>query len=65
MGRLMATQLFEDDVAEVGPIVTAVNERMAANGAPAFSRAEAILALEKLDEANDVMFPDGELVFKI
>ena len=55
MGRLMNTALFEDDSAEVDNIVTAVNRSVGGNGGGAFDRGEAVAALKKMDEANNIM----------
>jgi DNA replication licensing factor MCM3 len=54
LGQLVNTPLFSDDSANVADVVNAVNSQIG-NREAAFSRAEAVLALEKLDEANNVM----------
>jgi hypothetical protein len=50
-------RLFEDEdgSAEVDAVVAAVNRRVVANGGPAFERGEAVAALMKLNESNDIM----------
>lgn len=55
LGREMGSRLFEDESAEFDAVVEAVNARVVANGGPAFGRQEAVAALMKLNESNDVM----------
>jgi len=55
LGQLLNTPLFEDDSAEVDAIVGAVNRVIGGNAGGAFERAEAVAALRKMDEANNVM----------
>ncbi|KAI1356586.1 MCM2/3/5 family-domain-containing protein [Xylaria sp. FL0043] len=64
LGQLLNTDLFEDDSANVDDVIEAVNERLGRRGA-AFSREEAIKALKRMDNANQIMYTDGELVYKI
>jgi DNA replication licensing factor MCM3 len=64
LGQLMQTALFEDDSANVDAIVEAVNSKLR-GAAGGFERAEAVAALKKMDEHNDVMYTDGDLVYKI
>ncbi|KAI1800257.1 MCM-domain-containing protein [Daldinia bambusicola] len=64
LGQLLNTDLFEDDSANVAPVIEAVNKRIEGKET-AFSRAEAIKALKKMDDANQVMYTDGDLVYKI
>ncbi|PQE31225.1 MCM2 3 5 family protein [Rutstroemia sp. NJR-2017a WRK4] len=64
LGQLMQTALFEDDSANVDAIVEAVNRKVR-GAAGGFERAEAVAALKKMDEHNDVMYTDGDLVYKI
>ncbi|CAJ2502086.1 Uu.00g049390.m01.CDS01 [Anthostomella pinea] len=64
LGQLLNSDLFEDDSANVGEVIEAVNGRLGARGAP-FSREEAIKALKRMGEANQIMYTDGELVYKI
>lgn len=53
LGQLLNTELFEDDSATVDAIVGAVNGRIGSG--EAFSRPEAMKALQKLEEANHIM----------
>lgn len=55
LGREWGGQLFEDGSAEKDDVIAAVNVRVQANGGPAFRTAEAVKALTKMDEANDIM----------
>ncbi|RYO95505.1 hypothetical protein DL762_000067 [Monosporascus cannonballus] len=64
LGQLLNTDLFDDDSAEVGAVIDAVNGRLGRSAA-AFSRAEAIKALKRMDAANQIMYTDGDLVYKI
>ncbi|KAK0645591.1 MCM2/3/5 family-domain-containing protein [Cercophora newfieldiana] len=65
LGQLLNTPLFEDDAAEVDEIIQAVNTRIARAGAPAFAKEEALKALREMTVRNQIMFSDGELVYKI
>ncbi|KAH7133450.1 MCM2/3/5 family-domain-containing protein [Dactylonectria macrodidyma] len=65
LGQLLSTDLFEDDSAELGPVVKAVNRKIGNRDGGAFDKEEATKALKKMDEANQIMFTDGELVYKI
>ncbi|KAK4640595.1 MCM DNA helicase complex subunit [Podospora bellae-mahoneyi] len=62
LGQLLGTDLFEDDSAGVDELIGAVNEK--AEG-PKFGKAEAILALKEMDSRNQIMYTDGDLVYKI
>lgn len=53
LGPLMNSELFEDDNAGVDDVIAAVNANLAARAK--FGKAEAVLALRKLDENNAVM----------
>jgi len=53
MGQLMNTALFEDDSADVEAIIEAVNAKL--GSAQAFEKDEAVMALRKMDEANNIM----------
>ncbi|KAI0404187.1 MCM2/3/5 family-domain-containing protein [Xylaria palmicola] len=64
LGQLLNTNLFEDDSANVDDVIEAVNGRLGRRG-ETFSREEAIKALKKMDNANQIMYTDGELVYKI
>lgn len=54
LGQLLNTDLFDDDSADVDEVITAVNRRVEGRG-DAFSREEAVKALKKMDEANQIM----------
>ncbi|KAI0486172.1 MCM2/3/5 family-domain-containing protein [Xylaria cf. heliscus] len=64
LGQLLNTDLFEDDSANVDDVIEAVNGRLGRRGAT-FSRDEAVKALKRMDNANQIMYTDGELVYKI
>ena len=55
LGQLMNTDLFEDDSAEVVDIVSRVNRSIGGAGGGAYEMAEAVAALKKMDEANNIM----------
>ncbi|SPQ20047.1 eb2020d0-2fdb-47ab-ab56-a7ddfe0cf967 [Thermothielavioides terrestris] len=63
LGQLLNTPLFEDDSAGVDELLEAVNRRVGA--AARFGREEAIKALKEMDARNQIMYTDGELVYKI
>ncbi|KAH8736647.1 MCM2/3/5 family-domain-containing protein [Ilyonectria robusta] len=65
LGQLLSTDLFEDDSAELGAVVKAVNHRVGNRDGGAFGKEEATKALKKMEEANQIMFTDGNLVYKI
>ncbi|KAG8413736.1 MCM DNA helicase complex subunit [Metarhizium acridum] len=65
LGQLLNSDLFEDDSAALDAVVSAVNRKVSNGDGGAFERAEAVKALKKLEEANHIMFADGELVYKI
>ncbi|KAK0102816.1 MCM DNA helicase complex subunit [Cadophora gregata] len=65
LGQLLSSPLFEDDSAEVDNIITAINRSIGGSGGGAFDRPEAVAALKKMDEANNIMYTDGDLVYKI
>ncbi|KAK8105821.1 MCM2/3/5 family-domain-containing protein [Apiospora kogelbergensis] len=65
LGQLLNTDLFDDDSADVGEVITAVNGRVGSRNGGAFGRDEAVKALKRMDEANQVMYTDGDLVYKI
>ncbi|KAK4126601.1 MCM-domain-containing protein [Parathielavia appendiculata] len=64
LGQLLNTPLFEDDSAGVGELIEAVNRRIG-GGQEKFGREEAIKALKEMDGRNQIMYTDGELVYKI
>ncbi|KAH9897259.1 MCM-domain-containing protein [Xylariomycetidae sp. FL2044] len=65
LGQLLNTDLFDDDSADVGAVIDSVNGRVVSRGQAAFSREEAIKALKRMDGANQIMYTDGDLVYKI
>ncbi|KAF7559462.1 hypothetical protein G7046_g4703 [Stylonectria norvegica] len=65
LGQLLNTELFEDDSAHLGAIVGAVNRKVGNRNGGAFDKDEATKALKKMEEANQIMFTDGELVYKL
>ncbi|KAM5384959.1 hypothetical protein ACJA88_002806 [Fusarium oxysporum] len=64
LGQLLNTNLFEDDAAELDAVVEAVNKKIG-NRRDAFDKGEATKALQKMGEANQIMFTEGDLVYKI
>ncbi|KAI1757360.1 MCM2/3/5 family-domain-containing protein [Xylaria castorea] len=64
LGQLLNTDLFQDESANVNDVIEAVNGRLGRRGAT-FSRDEAVKALKRMDNANQIMYTDGELVYKI
>lgn len=68
LGQLQSTDLFQDDAASVDDIITQVNEKIAsmpASAGGAFSRADTILALEKMEKDNQIMYTGGNLVYRL
>ncbi|KAK7416150.1 MCM DNA helicase complex subunit [Neonectria magnoliae] len=65
LGQLLNTNLFEDDSAALDAVVKAVNGKVGNRDGGAFDKEEATKALKKMEEANQIMFTDGELVYKI
>ncbi|KAF5011120.1 hypothetical protein FDECE_2748 [Fusarium decemcellulare] len=65
LGQLLNTDLFEDDSAELDAVMDAVNQKVGKRDGGAFSKGEAIKALQKMGEANQIMFTEGDLVYKI
>ncbi|KAK2067779.1 hypothetical protein P8C59_001488 [Phyllachora maydis] len=63
LGRLLNTPLFEDDMADVDDMVEAINDKVGRGRA--FAKEEAIKALAKMDEACQIMFTGGSVVYKI
>ncbi|KAF5621229.1 minichromosome maintenance 3 [Fusarium sp. NRRL 52700] len=64
LGQLLNTNLFEDDAAELDAVVEAVNKKIG-NRRDTFDKGEATKALQKMGEANQIMFTEGDLVYKI
>ncbi|KAK3294693.1 MCM2/3/5 family-domain-containing protein [Chaetomium fimeti] len=65
LGQLLNTNLFEDDSAGVADLIDAVNRKVGGGAAQRFGREEAVKALREMDERNQIMYTDGELVYKI
>ncbi|KAK1699633.1 MCM2/3/5 family protein [Colletotrichum godetiae] len=65
LGQLLNSALFDDDSANVNAVLEAVNTKLQSRSGSAFSKEEAVKALKKMDEANQIMYTDGELVYKI
>ncbi|KAH6688086.1 MCM2/3/5 family protein [Plectosphaerella plurivora] len=65
LGQLSTTALFDDDSASVDQVIESVNQRVGTRNGGAFSRAEAVKALELMDQKNEIMYTGGELVYKI
>jgi DNA replication licensing factor MCM3 len=55
LGQLLNTPLFDDDSAEVDDIIAAVNGRIGGAAGGSFDKNEAVAALKKMDEANNIM----------
>ncbi|OBT66115.1 hypothetical protein VE03_05105 [Pseudogymnoascus sp. 23342-1-I1] len=65
LGKVVGGPLFADDAAEVGDVVGAVNGECRGAVGGVFGRAEVVAGLRRMDEANQIMFADGEMVYKI
>ncbi|GAB1319059.1 MCM DNA helicase complex subunit [Madurella fahalii] len=65
LGQLLNTPLFEDDAAGVGELIEAVNQKVGSGSGGPFGREEAVKALKEMDRRNQIMYTDGELVYKI
>jgi DNA replication licensing factor MCM3 len=64
LGQLLNTDLFEDDTAEVDAVIEAVNSKVGRRNA--FDKSEATKALQKMNEANQIMLTnDDQHVIKI
>jgi DNA replication licensing factor MCM3 len=63
LGQLINGPLFANDAADVAPLVSAVNSRLR-QGEERFEEAEAVKALEELNERNKIMFTGG-IVYKL
>ena len=55
LGQLINTRVFENESAEVGPLVEAVNERLERTGEREFGLVEAGKALRGMGERNEIM----------
>lgn len=56
LGPLMNTDLFEEDAAEVDQIIERVNGSLGRRSGGAFTKEEAVKALEKMDRSNEIMW---------
>ncbi|TEA10369.1 DNA replication licensing factor mcm3 [Colletotrichum sidae] len=65
LGQLLNTSLFEDDAAELDAILEAVNSKLGSGSGGTFSMDEAAKALRVMGAANQIMFTEGNLVYKI
>ncbi|KAM0325559.1 hypothetical protein ACHAQA_007546 [Verticillium albo-atrum] len=65
LGQLLGSALFEDDSAGLDAIIEAVNAKLRPRSGGAFNKEEAIKALRKMDDLNQIMYTSGELVYKI
>ncbi|KAF4982927.1 hypothetical protein FZEAL_1555 [Fusarium zealandicum] len=65
LGQLLNTDLFEDDAAGLDAVMEAVNGKVGNRDGGAFGKGEATKALQKMGEANQIMFTEGDLVYKI
>ncbi|KAL2157498.1 hypothetical protein VTH06DRAFT_6049 [Thermothelomyces fergusii] len=64
LGQLLNTSLFEEeDSAGVDDVIEAVNAKVGRQ--QRFTRDEAVKALREMDARNQIMYTDGELVYKI
>lgn len=55
LGQLVSTSVFQNESADVEPLVKAVNERLGRTGDAEFGLAEAGKALEEMQERNEIM----------
>ncbi|EGO59510.1 hypothetical protein NEUTE1DRAFT_79694 [Neurospora tetrasperma FGSC 2508] len=68
LGPLLNSGLFEDDAADVDELIKAVNEKIPGGrrgGEQRFEKEEALQALREMTERNQLMYTDGQLVYKI
>ncbi|KAL0776610.1 hypothetical protein CaCOL14_007896 [Colletotrichum acutatum] len=56
LGQLLNSALFDDDSANVNAVLEAVNTKLQSRSGSAFSKEEAVKALKKMDEANQIMY---------
>ncbi|KAK4204871.1 putative DNA replication licensing factor mcm3 [Triangularia verruculosa] len=64
LGQLLQTDVFDDDAAGVDELIEAVNKKIDQKERK-FGKGEAILALKEMDARNQIMYTDGDLVYKI
>ncbi|KAK3398512.1 putative subunit of pre-replication complex [Sordaria brevicollis] len=68
LGPLLNSGLFEDDAADVDELIKAVNTKIPGGrrgGEQKFEKEEALQALREMTERNQLMYTDGQLVYKI
>ncbi|KAI9739156.1 MAG: MCM DNA helicase complex subunit [Cirrosporium novae-zelandiae] len=66
LGRLINTPLFANEAADLGPLVEAVNSRITGEGHAKFEKGEAVLALLRMQDANEIMLDEKEgIIYKI
>ncbi|KAI9672541.1 MAG: MCM DNA helicase complex subunit [Caeruleum heppii] len=65
LGQLINGPLFENDAADLDPLIEAVNGRMSGSEGGQFGREEALAALEKMNDSNKIMYTGGDIVYKI
>lgn len=63
LGQLINTDLFDDGAANVPDVIAAVNGRVGP-GEAEFGNEEAVAALRKMDEVNQIMF-QADVIYKI
>ncbi|RNJ55525.1 MCM DNA helicase complex subunit [Verticillium nonalfalfae] len=56
LGQLLNSALFEDDSAGLDAIILAVNAKLHARSGGAFDKEEAVKALRKMDDLNQIMY---------
>ncbi|KAK0507524.1 hypothetical protein JMJ35_010047 [Cladonia borealis] len=66
LGQIINTRVFENESAEVGPLVEAVNEKLEGMGEGEFGLVEAGKALRGMGGRNEIMYSESEgIVYKI
>ena len=55
LGQLVNTSVFQNDAADLDPLVEALNARLGGRGDAAFGTREAVQALEEMGERNEIM----------
>jgi DNA replication licensing factor MCM3 len=63
LAGLLNAPVFQDDAAEVGPLLVEINNSIGQE--QRFSRGEAEAALEKMNDGNKIMFTGGDIVYKL
>lgn len=64
LASLLQTPIFDTNLgaAALGPLVTEINR---ASGEPPFGSVEAVLALQEMNDKNQIMYTGGEMVYKL